>query len=76
MYINGQIDLHFTPWPTCSAKLFTDESFLFKSITTERDQLSLQSDLSSLEQREKDWQMEFKTGQWHQSNAKESQTGP
>jgi len=41
-------------------KLFADDCLLFKSITTDRDQQGLQSDLSSLEQREKDRQMEFK----------------
>jgi hypothetical protein len=40
-------------------KLFADDCLLFKSITTDRDQQALQSDLSSLEQWEKDWQMEF-----------------
>ena len=40
-------------------KLFADDCLLFKSITTDRDQQALQSDLSSLQQWEKDWQMEF-----------------
>ncbi|KAK2174312.1 hypothetical protein NP493_812g02013 [Ridgeia piscesae] len=43
-------------------KLFADDCLLFKSITTDRDQQALQSDLSSLEQWEKDWQMEFNPG--------------
>ena len=40
-------------------KLFADDCLLFKSITTARDQQLLQSDLTSLEQWEDDWQMEF-----------------
>ena len=43
-------------------KLFADYCLLFKSISTDINQQALQSDLSSLEQWEKDWQMEFNAG--------------
>ena len=65
--------------PSSRTKLFAGDCLLFKSITTEKDQQALQSDLSSLEQCENDWQMEFNPGKCtaiDQGNAKENQTGP
>ena len=42
-----------------STKLFADDCLLFKAINNDKDQRTLQSDLSALEQWESDWQMEF-----------------
>lgn len=42
-----------------SVKLFADDSLLFKRISSPADSLQLQQDLSSLEQWESTWQMEF-----------------
>ena len=52
-YINDLPDV-----PSCVA----DYCLNFKCITSDRDQQALQSDILSLEQWEKDWQMEFNPG--------------
>ena len=57
-YINDRPDVVHSS----HIKLFADDCLLFKSVSTDRDQQALQSDLSSLEQWEKEWQMEFNPG--------------
>ena len=42
-----------------STKLFADDCLLFKNINSRLDQQMLQKDLTSLEEWEKSWQMEF-----------------
>ena len=44
---------------TSTARLFADDSLLYRIIRTSKDSEALQADLDNLQQWEKDWQMSF-----------------
>ena len=56
IYIND-IDEDLTPGT--KLRLFADDSFLYRKITTKNDSIILQRDLNALQRWEKKWKMEF-----------------